>query len=137
MPFKKGQSGNGGVGRKPGAKNKLRKSDELWKEFGERVMTKGLDKYETWLFGKSISPDRFASEFVWLMEFFRPRLQRIETKIDVQEIQTIEMIFKGPNGELMDFKKPVPLSGESEDESDFEEARIVDYDEEEEETNQD
>jgi len=116
--------------------SKMSKADELWKQFGERVMTKGLDKYETWLFGKSISPDRFATEFVWLMEFFRPRLQRIETKIDIQEIQAIEMIFRGPNGQLMDFKKPVPLSGELQEE--FEEANLIEYnDEEEEETSQD
>ena len=116
--------------------SKMSKADELWKQFGERVMTKGLDKYETWLFSKSISPDRFASEFVWLMEFFRPRLQRIETKIDIQEIQAIEMIFRGPNGQLMDFKKPVPLSGELQEE--FEEANLIEYnDEEEEETSQD
>jgi hypothetical protein len=108
MAFKKGKSGNSN-GRPQGAKNKV---DIVtpWKDFGEEMLTVGMDKYRAWLL--SLPPDKFAQRFEYWIEFFKPRLARVEHGIDAEQFEKIEIAIVKSKQKVIDI--PVKQVNEGE-----------------------
>lgn len=76
MGFKKGQSGNA-KGKPIGAiSNKVK----AWENLGEFITETGADRVKTIL--ASCEPEEFIKYYTVLLEYFKPKLARTESKVE-------------------------------------------------------
>lgn len=75
MPFKKGKSGNE-EGRPKGKKNR---KTEQWEVFSEYMLNGGLEKFQKEL--DKLEGKEFVTAVKDLMEYFKPKLSRVDTTI--------------------------------------------------------
>ena len=75
--FEKGKSGNP-AGRPKGCKDKR---TEAWEQLGDYILGDGAERYLAIIEG--LPPEKFATRFESLLEFFKPKQQRTEIKGDV------------------------------------------------------
>lgn len=67
-----------GAGRKPGSKSEKVKA---WEQLGDYILGDGAERYLAIIEG--LPPEKFATRFESLLEFFKPKQQRTEIKGDV------------------------------------------------------
>lgn len=84
MAFKKGQSGNK-EGRKEGSKNLRTKQ---WEALGEALLTQHSERANQIL--ATCDDDKFLDNYSKLLEYFKPKQQRTEMKMEGSVQTTIK-----------------------------------------------
>lgn len=79
MAFKKGESGN--LNGKP----KGTKSEKTlaWEHLGDFITEAGAERVKQIL--STCSPDKFMVYYPILLEYFKPKQQRVETNLNIQD----------------------------------------------------
>jgi hypothetical protein len=88
MPFKKGKSGN----PKGMIKGTTHEKTKAWENLGEFITETGAERIKTIL--ASCEPEDFIKYYTLLLEYFKPKLGRVENKVEqkVQGQLTINVI---------------------------------------------
>lgn len=79
-------------GRPTGSKNQRTKE---WEALGEAILTKHTEKFNS-ILSKS-KDDEFMNRFLAVIEYFKPKLARVESKSDVQNETVIRFEFNNHN----------------------------------------
>lgn len=79
MAFKKGQSGNS-KGKPVGTKSE---KTLAWEQLGEFITEVGAQRVKDILL--KCTPDKFMVYYPILLEYFKPKQQRVETNLNIQD----------------------------------------------------
>lgn len=83
MPFEKGQSGN--KAGKP--KGTISQKTKFWNEVKEWFMGEGAEKYIKEM--KTLKGRQYTEAYSSALEYFQPKLSRVENKVEAEKTITI------------------------------------------------